>query len=113
VRPAPAPIDPSSDAIVFQQLECDYVSGVPSPVHYMSGGVEGHGLQEAPIVRMFGVNKAGNSVCVFVHGFESYFYVEAPTPTFSPDDCTNLQEVLNVALGARYVVASWCLMSDV
>ena len=64
MRPAPAPIDPSSDAIVFQQLECDYVSGVPSPVHYMSGGVEGHGLQEAPIVRMFGVNKAGNSVCV-------------------------------------------------
>lgn len=72
---------------------------------------EGHGLEEAPIVRMFGVNKAGNSVCVFVHGFEPYFYVEAPTPTFGPDDCTNLQEVLNVALGARYVLHT-CIVGE-
>ena len=109
MRPAPSAIDPSADAIVFQQLECDYTSGAPNRVHYLGGGSEGDGLEEAPIVRMFGVNRAGNSVCVFVHGFEPYFYVEAPTPAFSPDDCTNLQEVLNAALGSRYVV--WCFGS--
>jgi hypothetical protein len=38
----------------------------------------------------------GNSVCAFVHGFEPYFYVEAPTAAFSPDDCTSLVETLNV-----------------
>lgn len=39
----------------------------------------------------------GNSVCVFVHGFEPYFYVEAPTATFSPDDCQALADLLNVS----------------
>lgn len=39
---------------------------------------------------------AGNSVCVFVYGFEPYFYVEAP-PNFSPDDCWTIQRHLNVS----------------
>ncbi len=38
---------------------------------------------------------AGNSVCAFVHGFEPYFYVEAP-PAFGPDDCDSLRSQLNV-----------------
>ena len=38
----------------------------------------------------------GNSVAVFVHGFEPYFYVEAPSANFSPDDCIALAEVFNV-----------------
>lgn len=41
---------------------------------------------------------AGNSVCVFVHGFEPYFYVEAPCASFSPDDCAPLAETLNVSM---------------
>ena len=39
---------------------------------------------------------AGNSVCAFVHGFEPYFYVEAP-PAFGPDDCDSLRAQLNVS----------------
>ena len=39
---------------------------------------------------------AGNSLCVFVHGFEPYFYVEAPTG-FGPDDCVSLSNALNVS----------------
>ena len=35
-------------------------------------------------------------MAVFVHGFQPYFYVEAPTPTFSPDDCQALADHFNV-----------------
>ncbi len=35
-------------------------------------------------------------MCAFVHGFEPYFYVEAP-PAFGPDDCDSLRAQLNVS----------------
>ena len=38
---------------------------------------------------------AGNSVCAFVHGFQPYFYIEAPRG-FGPDDCDALCSQLNV-----------------
>lgn len=47
---------------------------------------------------------AGNSVCVFVHGFEPYFYVEAPTQQWTPDDSEELAKRLNVSQGAG---SSW------
>jgi DNA polymerase delta subunit 1 len=97
MRPPPKAVDTEHDKVVFQQLELDYTSGPPHAAHYGSQ----QDLEEVPIVRMFGVNMDGNSVCVFVHGFVPYFYVEAPTPTFSPDDCNNLAETLNVALAGR------------
>lgn len=40
-------------------------------------------------------------MCAFVHGFEPYFYTEIPSPTFSPDDCVALAEVLNVGDSSR------------
>ena len=46
--------------------------------------------QDSPVLA------AGNSLCVFVHGFEPYFYVEAPTG-FGPDDCVSLSNALNVS----------------
>ena len=39
--------------------------------------------------------RAGNSVCAFIHGFEPYFYVEAPMG-FGPDDVESLCRELNV-----------------
>ena len=55
---------------------------------------------------------AGNSVCAFVHGFEPYFFVEAP-PAFGPDDCDSLRAQLNVSqlasLPARVSLTSWRL----
>ena len=75
---------------VFQQLELDYTLGVPHP---RMGQTD---LLEVPIVRMFGVTDAGNSVCLFVHGFEPYIYVEAPTRDFGPDDCETLRQHVNV-----------------
>lgn len=50
-----------------------------------------------PISKLFDAPfNAGNSVCLFVHGFEPYFYLEAPVPTFSPDDCRALADMFNV-----------------
>ena len=34
-------------------------------------------------MRMFGITKAGNSVCAHVHGFHPYLFIEAP-PNFKP-----------------------------
>lgn len=28
-----------------------------------------------PVIRLFGVNAAGNSVCAHVHNFTAYFYI--------------------------------------
>lgn len=52
-RPAPPPLDPSKDRLVFQQLEVDYTSGPPNKQHYKTE------LQEVPILRMFGVTEKG------------------------------------------------------
>lgn len=124
-RPESPKLTPETDPLIFQQFEVDYSSGKPNTRYYKSD------LQEAPVLRMFGVNEngecylllpssinciwapnrqavvedndihdfscfVGNSVCVFVHGFEPYFYVEAPTSNFSPDDCVSLADTLNV-----------------
>ena len=48
-----------------------------------------------PVVRMFGVTKAGNSVCAYVHNFEPYFYIERPNG-WGEEHLHALQEQLNV-----------------
>lgn len=80
---------------VFQQLEVDYAFQAPHQRFY-AGGAD---LREAPVVRLYGVTEGGSSVAAFVHGFEPYFFVEAPTPSFSPDDCASLTTELNVRAG--------------
>ena len=75
---------------VFQQLEVDYALAAPHPTYYPTD------LKEVPVLRMYGVTEAGNSVAAFVHGFEPYFFVEAPSAVFSPDDCQALAAELNV-----------------
>uniref|UniRef100_A0A1D1ZQR0 DNA polymerase n=1 Tax=Auxenochlorella protothecoides TaxID=3075 RepID=A0A1D1ZQR0_AUXPR len=94
-RPPAAPLDASRDKLVFQQLELDYTSGPPNKRFYNAQ------LREVPIIRMFGVTELGNSVCLFVHGFEPYFYIESPRPTFSPDDCRALVEMFNNLLATK------------
>jgi len=73
-RKAPPPVDPAKDAIVFQQLDIDYVVSEP---HAMLGA-ERKAMGPAASLRIFGVTAGGNSVCVHVHGFEPYFYAKVP-----------------------------------
>lgn len=82
-------------AIVFQQLDVDYLVSNPLP-----GFDKNLEQRQVPVVRMFGVNETGNSVCVYVHGFEPYFYVEKPKG-WTEDDVELLRRELNKRLLAK------------
>ncbi|XP_059584205.1 DNA polymerase delta catalytic subunit isoform X1 [Alligator mississippiensis] len=90
-RPAPPGIDPAADALCFQQVELDYYVGSPFPG--MPGATQG----PVPVLRMFGVTKAGNSVCCHIHGFAPYFYVPAPSG-FQAQHLGEFQRELNGAV---------------
>lgn len=79
--------DPTKDPIIFQQLDID---------HYEAKKREGFmgtdGL--APVMRMFGVTRDGNSILCHIHGFHPYFYVfTAQKP--DPKKIDNFRETLN------------------
>ena len=88
-KPAPA-MDPAKDAIVFQQLDIDYVIAEPHPML----GPERKAMGAAAMLRIFGVTAGGNSVCVHVHGFEPYFYAKVPD-SFQEGMCEGLRKNLN------------------
>lgn len=64
-------LDPGQ-TLIFQELELDFYIG------NVYKGMPGAQTGMVPIMRMFGVNKEGNSVCCHVHGFSPYFYVNLP-----------------------------------
>uniref|UniRef100_A0A7N6B0L2 DNA polymerase n=1 Tax=Anabas testudineus TaxID=64144 RepID=A0A7N6B0L2_ANATE len=90
-RPNAPTLDPSSDKLVFQQIDLDYYLG--SAVAGMPGQLQG----KVPIIRMFGVTDSGNSVCCHVHGFAPYFFVPAPSG-FKADYLSEFQKELNSAV---------------
>ena len=53
----------------------------------------------APIMRVFGVTKTGNSICCHIHGFHPYFYIPAPTG-FTSDHLPLFRKALNAAIMA-------------
>lgn len=90
-RPACVQLNPQEDSFVFQQIEID---------HYIGNPIEGMPGQQAgkvPVMRMFGINDAGNSVCCHVHGFSPYFYVTCP-PTFNESHLGEFKTTLNRVL---------------
>ncbi|CAI7902383.1 unnamed protein product [Closterium sp. NIES-53] len=90
-----ADFDPRATDIVFQQLDIDYylTSDSPFKAHYKSSAV----------LRIFGVNERGNSVCAMVHGFLPYFYVMAPSQ-FTYDDVAAFHTQLSERGQAKGVV---------
>ncbi|KAM7372161.1 hypothetical protein PAMP_009354 [Pampus punctatissimus] len=90
-RPHAPSLEPSSDTLVFQQIDLDYYLG--AAVAGMPGQLQG----KVPIIRMFGVTDSGNSVCCHVHGFAPYFYVPAPSG-FKSDYLGEFKRELNSAV---------------
>ncbi|TPX57005.1 DNA-directed DNA polymerase [Powellomyces hirtus] len=94
-RPALNPLDPSVDAIVFQQIDVDdVVQAYPETL------ANPHSIQEASTVRMFGCTMEGHSVTCHVHGFLPYLYVPAPV-NFQPHHKEVLHRALNDWFGAN------------
>ena len=83
-------LDASTQPLVFQQIECDYTIQRANN-SFVQPQLRGASV---PVVRMYGVNRQGNSVCAFVHGFEPYFYVALPRGGFSPDDVEAFRQSL-------------------
>uniref|UniRef100_A0A8C5Z5P6 DNA polymerase n=1 Tax=Marmota marmota marmota TaxID=9994 RepID=A0A8C5Z5P6_MARMA len=79
VRPAPPPLDPQTEPLIFQQLEIDHYVGPARPLPGRPVPPRG----TVPVLRAFGVTDEGFSVCCHVHGFAPYFYTPAP-----PGECT-------------------------
>lgn len=63
---------------------------------------------QVPVVRMFGVNEAGNSLAVFVHGFEPYFYVECPV-AWGPDELALFESTLRQRMKVGASARCFCL----
>uniref|UniRef100_A0A8C5GVQ9 DNA polymerase n=1 Tax=Gouania willdenowi TaxID=441366 RepID=A0A8C5GVQ9_GOUWI len=91
-RPHAPSLNPSSDTLIFQQVDLDHYLG--KTVANMPGQAQGG----VPIIRMFGVTDAGNSVCCHVHGFAPYFYLPAPSGFTSADLAEFKRELNSVVL---------------
>lgn len=61
---------------MFQQVEIDYAFTKPNRSFVAAGP------SLVPVVRIYGVTRNGNSCTAFVHGFEPYFLIEAPSMSF-------------------------------
>ncbi|KAH0505460.1 DNA polymerase delta catalytic subunit [Microtus ochrogaster] len=93
LRPTLRALDPSTEPLIFQQLEIDHYVG--SAVPLPGGPPKSHNY--VPILRAFGVTDEGFSVCCHIHGFAPYFYTPAP-PGFGAEHLSDLQRELNTAI---------------
>lgn len=84
-RPPPA-ADATSKSIAFQWVDIDFYDGDPLPAHPRRElVVPGARSGIVPVLRMFGVTAAGNSVCAHVHGFTPYLWTAPPGPMGEED----------------------------
>nr|BAJ78732.1 DNA polymerase delta catalytic subunit [Metriocampa sp. 44] len=90
-RSDPPDLNPDEDFILFQQMDVDNYIGFPMK------GMPGPQVGNVAIMRLFGVTKAGNSVCCHVHGFTPYFYVTVPDD-FNKGHIHEFKDTLNKAM---------------
>ncbi|PIK45708.1 putative DNA polymerase delta catalytic subunit [Apostichopus japonicus] len=90
-RPDAPTLDVHKDAVVFQQLDLEHYLGK------QLAGMPGSHQPVTPIIRMFGISQAGNSILCHIHGFMPYFYVPAPQD-FKREHCGQFRDALNKAV---------------
>ncbi|KAF9172191.1 DNA-directed DNA polymerase delta [Mortierella sp. AD010] len=98
-RPTCNKINPSTDTIVFQQIEAD---------EYIHSGTQ------TPVVRFYGITETGNSVICHVTGFLPYFYVPAPVG-FKIENIPAFKTALETAIekGNSIVKIEWKLKESI
>ncbi|KAK4320604.1 hypothetical protein Pmani_008540 [Petrolisthes manimaculis] len=90
-RPPLPSLDPHTQSLTFQQIEIDHYIGEPR------NDMPGQQAGRVPVMRMYGINDAGNSICCHIHGFSPYFYVTAP-PSLKEANLTHFKNALNQSL---------------
>lgn len=92
-RRDPVPdVDPN-ESIILQQIEVD--QSMQQTLREFPMGSE----TRAPVIRMFGCTRDGNSCVVHVHGFRGYFHIKLP-PNFPFVYADSMRDVLNTKLRA-------------
>ena len=91
-RPPVEDICDYTDVIEFMQTDCDYYSDFEQDNHWQRG---------VPVLRLFGVTAAGNSVCAHIHDFRAYLYISVTgeNVTINDDDIEHLRNSLNHGVG--------------
>lgn len=78
-RPALPPIDPNETNIAFQWIEIDMYDGEPLKENPRAGySLPGGRTGTVPVIVLYGVTEAGNSIATHIHGFSPYLYVSPP-----------------------------------
>jgi hypothetical protein len=91
----PSDLNNQSDLNV-QWIDMDVVSGKPlqenpNPQNPVRGG----NGPEVPVLRCYGVNEAGHSVAIFVHGFTPYCFFALPAG-YALTDTTKTEEIRHI-----------------
>lgn len=96
-RPQVEPIQPTHDDIRIMCIDIDSYQDKP-PRYMVQQGADLS--QDVSVVRLYGVNAAGNSIAVHVFNFRPYFYIQVPvTMTIEEKDLPELIKLLNLKLG--------------
>mmetsp|Transcript_66272 Transcript_66272/g.177460 ORF Transcript_66272/g.177460 Transcript_66272/m.177460 type:complete len:291 (-) Transcript_66272:641-1513(-) len=97
-------LDTKTTAISFQQMDTDYYVAVPRAD--MQGFAQQQGLSyktyggAVPVMRLYGVTQDGHSVIAHIHGYDPYFYVQAPAGMV-PSQCEEFADALNKRMAER------------
>lgn len=79
LRP-PNQVQNNSDDLNLQWLDMDMTGGTPlgKNPNESESRIVGSSVGQVPVIRVYGVTEAGNSVTTFIHGFTPYAYFALP-----------------------------------
>ena len=104
LRPAAPARDPKAQPLTLQQMDTDYHVQAPRPDMPAFAASLGYTYEtyggQVPMLRLYGVTEEGHSCLVHVHGYEPYFFVEAPEG-MSEDKCRGMAEALNRVMAQK------------